>query len=77
MAVDRILVNVLDMPFIVNGISNSMITESSLPNFKVGIELEFGLMRKAPFNELDRAFQAGDWRNDQMEVVRHDHQLVQ
>ena len=70
-------INILDMNLIVLIISNPMIREAGLPYLHGGAEIFLCPERKASLDELHRALQRYVRRYQNMEMVRHDHILLE
>src|SRR5579864_1652625 len=73
----RILSDIDRVHTIVAHISNAMIRKSLLPYFEIRAQLLLRAIRKSAFDELHGLLQASQRRDDRMQMIRHDHELVQ
>src|SRR5579864_3349141 len=73
----RILPNVNRMNSIIARVADAMIRKPLLPNLHVRAQLLLRSVRKCTLNELHRLLQASQRRDDRMQMVRHDHELMQ
>jgi hypothetical protein len=71
--------DVLAMTRVILWIADAMVGKALLPDEKLETQFLLGAKRKSAFDELNGLFQRNIFRgpDDQMEVVRHDHEFVQ
>jgi hypothetical protein len=75
---DGILPDVIFEPLIFERISYPPVKKTSLPDLSLGLQFLVQLKREATFNKLHGPFQSDPgWCQDQMEMVGHDHKLMQ
>jgi hypothetical protein len=62
---------------IIASIPDAMILKSLLPNFHCRAQFFLCSIREATLDELNRIFEARQWRHENMDVVGHDGEFMQ
>ena len=62
---------------IVARVANAMVGESFLPDSQVGAQFFFRSVRGSALNELDGLLEAGQGRQDCVQMIGHDHEFVE
>jgi hypothetical protein len=70
MDVDHVLIEISRIP-------DPMVGETPLPHLPRILKLLLGTIRESSLNELGRFLQCSRWRDQQVKVVVHDHELME
>src|SRR6185437_4391731 len=78
-SLDRVLLDVTHMRFIIAVVANTMIAESALPHRKRHLPFFAHPVRRTAFDELHGPLQRQrlGWRNEHMKMLRHHHKCMQ
>ena len=76
MPLDRIQMDVLNVPLIVFPITNPVIGKTALPNLCIRAQFPFCAKGKTAFDKLHRPLKRNRGRNHQMKVIRHQNERM-